>query len=82
MKKIGANVVKDNQMKVVHDDDLCNLLRSLNVYEDVINQKYKCLFCGNTITIDNINSIVPHEQAVQFTCDAPKCHLKLLGWGK
>ena len=80
MINLGVDIVKDNQMKVVHDDDLCNLLRSLDVYEDVINGRYKCLFCGNTITIDNIDSIVPYEKTVQFTCDESSCHIRLLGW--
>lgn len=79
-KPLGANILKDNKMKVVHDNDLKKLLLSLNVYEDVINKKYKCLFCGRDITMDNIDSIMPYEQTIQFTCDEENCHLKLLGW--
>lgn len=79
-KKIGADIVKDNKMKAVHDKDLIQLLKSLNVYEDVIEGKYKCLFCNQVITIDNIDSIVPYEGSVQFTCDKPPCHMKLIGW--
>lgn len=81
-KKIGADIVKDSKMKVVHDKDLENLLNSLNVYEDVLNGKHKCLFCGQIITIDNIDSIVPYHQTVQFTCDKQECHAKLIGMGK
>lgn len=74
--------MKNNKMKAVHDKDLENLLRSLNVYEDVIKGKYKCLFCNAVITFDNIDSIVPHDESVQFTCDKLECHQKLLGWEK
>ena len=79
-KKIGAGIVKNNQMKVVLDNDLVQLLKSLNVYEGVRERKYHCLFCDGEITIDNIDSIVPHEGSVQFTCDKPECHMKLIGW--
>lgn len=81
-ERIKARIMKDNQMKAVHDDDLKELLISLNVYTDVINHKYKCLFCERDITFDNIDSIVPHNSTIQFTCDNPNCHLHLIGWRK
>ena len=69
--RIGANIMKNDEIQAVHDNDLKNLLKSLNVYEDVINNNYHCLFC---------DSIVPYDGEVQFTCDRSECHLKLLGW--
>lgn len=80
--KNGVGIMKDNKMKVVHDNDLEQLLKSLNVYEGVFHSDYKCLFCNRIITLENIDSIVPYERSIQFTCDNPECHLKLLGWGK
>ncbi len=82
IKKIGAKIVKENKMKAVHDKDLENLLQSLRVYEDVINGKYKCIFCDEKITLDNIDSIVPYNNTVQFTCDKLECHEKLIGMRK
>lgn len=38
----GVSIMKENKVKAVHDDDLVQLLQSLNVYEDVINKKCKC----------------------------------------
>lgn len=78
--KIGAKIMKDNNMQVVHDNDLQSLLNSLGVYNDVMRGKYHCLFCDNIITTDNIDSIVPHEGTIQFTCDKIECHAKLIGW--
>lgn len=78
--RIGANIMKNDEIQAVHDNDLKNLLKSLNVYEDVINNNYHCLFCDSIITLDNIDSIVPYDGEVQFTCDRSECHLKLLGW--
>ena len=80
LKRLKAKVVKDNHLNVVHDDDLECLLRSLNVYESVRNGEKKCLFCDGIITMENIDSIVPYEGIVQFTCDNNECHSKLIGW--
>lgn len=74
--------MKNKEMRAVHDDDLESLLKSLNVYNDVVTGKFKCLFCQNKITIENIDAIVPYNNSVQFTCDNPECHLKLIGWNK
>ena len=74
--------MKNKEMRAVHDDDLESLLKSLNVYTDVVTGKFKCLFCQNKITIENIDAIVPYNNSVQFTCDNPECHLKLIGWNK
>lgn len=79
---IGAKIVKDNKMKVVHDNDLEKLLRSLGVYDEVANMQFKCIFCENEITLDNIDSIVPYNRSIQFTCDSSECHSKLIGWEK
>lgn len=82
MFKNGAQIMKNNQMKAVHDNDLNNLLKSLNVYDDVCSGKFECIFCHKKITIENIDAIVPYDNSVQFTCDDPECHSKLIGWEK
>lgn len=74
--------MKENKMKVVHDKDLKTLLQSLGVYENVIEGKFECLFCGDKISFENIDSIVPYEESIQFTCDKLECHAKLIGMRK
>ena len=76
-----VSIMKENKVQAVHDDDLIQLLQSLNIYEDVINEKCKCLFCDGLITIDNIDSIVPYNNKVCFTCDKDECHKKLITGG-
>lgn len=80
--KIGASIVKNNNMKAVHDKDLIDLLQSLGVYENILSGSYHCILCNKEISISNIDSIVPYNNTIQFTCDDLKCHLKLIGWGK
>jgi hypothetical protein len=77
-KKWSASIMKNGTVKMVHDDDLVNLLKSLGVYNEVASGKFRCLYCGQIITIDNLNSIVPFEQQIGFTCDARDCQEKLI----
>jgi hypothetical protein len=76
------SIVKENVLKAVHDDDLISLVTSLNVYDDIINGKKKCVFCQKTISLDNIDALLPCEDQVEFSCNFPKCHLKLIGLGE
>lgn len=70
--------MKESLIKAVHDDDMINLLKSLEVYDSVINEQYKCIFCNELITINNIDAILPQNEKVVFSCNQEQCHLKLL----
>lgn len=78
-KRLKAKIVKNNQLNVVHDSDLENLLRSLNVYDAIMSGQKKCLFCETNITMENILSIVPHKGTIEFICNNTKCQAKLVG---
>lgn len=78
-KRLRAKVVKNNQLNVVHDNDLENLLKSLNVFDSVMAGQKECLFCKKTIVMENIMSIVPHKGMIEFTCNSPKCQSRLVG---
>lgn len=80
-KRLKVSLVKNSTMKMVHDDDLESLLKSLGVYNEVLDEKFKCLFCGNTITMENIETIIPYEGSIQFTCDSEQCHKNTIGIG-
>lgn len=70
-------IVKDNQLKAVHDDDLITLLSSLGVYDDVCDEKIECLFCGEKISINNIGAIIPFYGEIKFSCNSPICLNKI-----
>ena len=79
INRLKAKLVKNGKLNVVHDKDLESLLKSLNSYDDVVSGKKRCLFCNSIITIRNLDSIVPKDGEVQFTCDSVDCHGKLIG---
>lgn len=68
----------NTKVKAVNSDDMMDLLKSLNVYDDVINGLYKCSFCCKDISINNIGAIFPSENKVAFSCDDENCHIKLI----
>ncbi|MDH5505761.1 MAG: hypothetical protein OEZ02_00890 [Anaerolineae bacterium] len=68
---------KKETQKYVYDDDLTQLLKNLGVYGKFNAKKFKCPFCQNVITWDNLNSIFPDSGAVKLSCNQPGCVLAL-----
>lgn len=77
MKKQGVRLVKMGEMKAVHDKDLQNLLRSLGVYNDVLDGRATCEFCKGTINIENIEAVFPFNNEVSFCCNNYSCYKML-----
>jgi len=75
MKKEGRGVqlMKEDTIKAVHDDDIEEFFKSLDVYEDFISGKLVCYNCGTTITKENLYSIFPKNDEVTICCDNPEC---------
>jgi hypothetical protein len=67
-----------DSLKAVHDDDLDELLKSLNVYNHFVHEKLKCAFCGDIITYENLHSIFPDSGSVKLCCNKPQCVNSLL----
>ncbi|HTO15981.1 MAG TPA: hypothetical protein VLZ83_09425 [Edaphocola sp.] len=65
---------KDREkIKAVSDDKLIDLLKNINLYDDVIIGKIKCKFCGETAKIECISAIFPDSGSIKVACDSPKC---------
>lgn len=78
MRKQGVKLVKKGEIKAVHDDDLIQLLASLEVYEDVKQGNAKCHFCSGIITMENIECVFPLDNEVKFCCNKKDCNNMLL----
>lgn len=70
--------MKNNELKAFNDDDVVGLLKSLQVYDEVLNGHKNCIFCGDKISLINIDAILPVEHKVEFSCLKSECHIKLL----
>lgn len=72
---------QDNkQLNAVHESDLINLLERLGIKEKFENNRLKCKFCGDTINIENIYSVLPEAGTVNLICDKPQCITQLLSY--
>lgn len=77
----GVNLMKNGQIQAVHQDNLVEFLKSIEEYDRVINGQAKCYFCGNTVTIDNIQSIFPLNGEINYCCNDEKCYTTLIDRG-
>jgi hypothetical protein len=64
-------------IKAIHEEDLCGLLKSLQIYDDIEHGKFTCMCCDEVITLDNIWGLVRKDGAIQVICSNPECISKL-----
>ncbi|MDF2485673.1 MAG: hypothetical protein K0R46_1841 [Herbinix sp.] len=70
--------MKNNELKAFNDDDIVKLLKSLQVYDDVISGNKNCIYCNEKMSLINIDAILPIDHRVEFSCSDSECHNKLL----
>lgn len=76
------SIMKDGKIKAVHDNDLLELLKSLGIYDSIVQDDFKCYFCGDDITINNIASIIPNNKDISISCTKKECYRKLIRIGE
>ena len=63
-----------NRIPAVFKEDLQKLLKSINELEFIEKGERICKICSKTITLQNIQLIVPrHNKTFDFICDSPVC---------
>lgn len=70
----------ENEIKAVHEQDLENAIQTMGLLDELKAGKLTCKFCGTTITLENMHSILPHSQGFSFICDTPECVEKLMDY--
>ena len=69
--------MKDKELQAVHDDDLQELLRSLDVYDAILEGNYQCIYCKKTITLEKLGAIIPVNNEILFACNNSICIQKM-----
>lgn len=64
---------KHTTIKAVDDQDFPDFLRRIGVYEIIENGEAGCHICGDTLTVDQIEAVLPEDGKVIFICSKPKC---------
>jgi len=62
-----------NDVKAVYDANIVSYLKSIGFYDKIIRGEQLCLFCGNKITIENLEIIIPKDNKINFVCNNKKC---------
>lgn len=62
-----------NNIKSIHDSDLEDVLKKVNIWEDVNASKVKCRFCDKVITLDNLYAFFAQGQKICVVCNEPTC---------
>ncbi len=66
------------RVDAVYDDDLLELLDSLELRNKFLHGKLICAFCGDVITWENLHSIFPDSGAIKISCTKPNCVNQLI----
>jgi len=61
-------------VKAIHESDLVRVLKRLNLYEGVVEGRYKCFACGKEITLESMGGLFKGKDGnINFVCDDVKC---------
>ena len=64
---------ENKEINAVHERDLDNLLQRLGIKKKFESEVFKCKFCNEAITKQNLYSILPESGGINFICDKPAC---------
>ena len=70
--------MNNTTVNMVFDDDIEQLLKSLDVYESFIQGHEECIVCGTQMTIENFIAVLPHNLKIAFCCSKPECYFSVL----
>ena len=61
------------EISAVHDRDIFEFLKSLNLLQEFNEGCIHCKFCEARITFENLQAIYPKDNEIIFCCDRIKC---------
>lgn len=64
---------KSSRLKAVYEDDLQEYLKSLGILESVKRGDILCRFCGNAISLESLEVIVPEDGEIKLVCSNKNC---------
>jgi len=64
---------KHFEISAVHEENLLELIKGLDLLKDLEAGIIRCKFCGKKITPQNLQSLYPENNEVIFVCDNIEC---------
>ena len=68
---------KKHRIQAVLDDDLEDVLKNLGLLTALQNNELRCCVCGDTVSQDTLQGIVPKGKTQEVLCSKPECLKKL-----
>lgn len=65
--------LQKNKIKAVHESDFPDLLKSLGVDGKIASGETKCGACGETLTSDTIQALLPKAGQIIMICSKAVC---------
>ncbi len=66
--------MKKKKIQALFKEDIERILHSINELEPIENGERICKYCSRTITLQNIQLIIPRkENLFDYVCDNPNC---------
>lgn len=65
--------MKRLRLKAVYDADLESLLNSLGLLEVVKSGRATCAYCGDVVTLQTLDCLVPRGEEIALVCGKPTC---------
>lgn len=60
-------------LKAVYEDDLMKYLESVGLLSEIEAGRVLCKYCGNPITLENLEVIVPNQGEIEVVCNNKNC---------
>ena len=70
--------MKKHKIHAVHEYDIEGLLKSLELWDDLISGKLNCDICGCKIDKTNFGGIFPLDNEIKFYCEKTECYHQVL----
>lgn len=70
-------IMNNNIVNAVTPKAYSTFLESIGEIERLNAKQCKCFFCGETISLENIYSVFPVDNTVNYCCNNLKCVLSL-----
>jgi hypothetical protein len=69
----AKQVLREVRLPAISEEDLPDLLKRLEIYEEVLAGRYHCYICGKTLSLDTIGAVGILNGKPILVCDNPAC---------
>ena len=71
--RLLAQRFRSGRLSLIEDDELTELLKKTDHWNDLVGGKIFCSQCGQPITSENVSGFIVIDGSYQFLCDSQFC---------